>query len=228
MTTARALCALGAALFLFACQPAEDPIPDEEPSTNEPTPDEATDETEAPVADERPGQDPESQPTTDIADDGTDRYAAYEELYAMDTRTPVPLQPMMAWHQRQNMMEHLVAIQQITEALANEDWDAVAEASSLIESSPQMQMMCEHMGSGAPGFTEMALEFHSRADAIGEAADAQDMQGVLAATSQTLQVCTSCHATYRQDVVDAETWTELTGSTHEPGMGGMHHGGGGH
>ncbi|MBK8012028.1 MAG: hypothetical protein IPK13_11820 [Deltaproteobacteria bacterium] len=47
----------------------------------------------------------------------------FEELAGLDHRTPVPLQPMMAWHQKQNMMEHLVAIQRITDSLAREDWE---------------------------------------------------------------------------------------------------------
>jgi len=143
---------------------------------------------------------------------------AFHELARLDDRRPVPLQPMMAWHQKQNMMEHLVAIERITGALAEEDWDAVAEASALIETSPQMQQMCRHMGAGAAGFTEMALDFHRRADAIGEAARAQDSAAVLRATSHTLGACTACHATYRQEVVDAETWATRTGTAHEPMM----------
>lgn len=136
-----------------------------------------------------------------------------EMLNAMDPRTPVPLQPMMAWHQKQNMQEHLVAIQQITDALSREDWQGVSDAASLIALSPQMQMQCEHMGAGAEGFTEAALDFHHRADAIRKAAEEQDASAVLAATSHTLQACTSCHATYRQDVVDAQSWEAQTGAS---------------
>lgn len=145
----------------------------------------------------------------------------HAELAAMDGRTPVPLQPMMAWHQKQNMMDHLVAIQGITAALAEDDWDAVAKASAKIESSPQMQQMCQHMGAGAEGFTELALEFHQRANAIGEAAAEKDAKKVLRATSHTLEACTKCHATYKQEVVDAATWQARTGSSHDPGA--MHH-----
>jgi hypothetical protein len=126
---------------------------------------------------------------------------------------------MMAWHQKQNMQEHLVAIQRIINGLAREDWDEVAKASALIEHSPQMQAMCEHMGAGADGFTELALDFHRRADAIGEAARAHEGSAVLRATSNTLQACTGCHATYRQDVVDAQTWQARTGSSHVPAPG---------
>ena len=136
-----------------------------------------------------------------------------DALNAMDTRTPVPLQPMMAWHQKQNMQEHLVAIQRITAALSREDWEEVSSATSMIALSPQMQMQCEHMGAGADGFTEAALDFHHRADAIAQAAKDEDVAAALAATAHTLEACTSCHATYRQDVVDASTWEARTGST---------------
>jgi hypothetical protein len=131
----------------------------------------------------------------------------------MDPRTPVPLQPMMAWHQKQNMQAHLVAIEGITAALAEEDWEGVQASASAIQSSPQMAMQCEHMGAGAEGFTALALDFHQRADGIAIAAAEQDQKRVLQATAHTLKACTSCHAQYRQDLVDAQTWSLRTGSS---------------
>jgi hypothetical protein len=166
----------------------------------------------------------ETKEPAPVARQGTEPAAASdacqpaEALSKLDPRTPVPLQPMMAWHQKQNMMEHLEAIQRITEGLAREDWEEVASASALIESSPQMQQMCQHMGGGVPGFTELALEFHRRADAIGVAARAHDGAAVLRATSHTLKSCTGCHAAYRQEIVDAATWEALTGQAHDPAM----------
>ena len=142
--------------------------------------------------------------------------SATDALASLDHRRPVPLQPMMAWHQKQNMMAHLVAVQGIVDALARKDWEAVAKSSAAIESSPQMQQMCQHMGAGAEGFTEMALEFHRRADAIGEAAEAQDVDATLAATARTIEACTGCHAVFRQDVVDSATWQARTGQAHDP------------
>ncbi len=157
---------------------------------------------------------PASQPASAPASQPTDAHAA---LAAMDPRKPVPLQPMMAWHQKQNMMQHLVAVRRITDGAARKDWAEIAAAAKLIESSPEMRMMCDHMGLGAPGFTEMALDFHRRADAIGVAAKAQDRDAVLAALANTLQACTDCHAAWRQEVVDAATWQQRTGSDHVPG-----------
>ena len=134
---------------------------------------------------------------------GPERHARNKSLEAanrFDHRNPLPLTPMMAWHQKQNMMRHLVAIQGIVGALAEKDWAKVKSSSALIESSPRMQKMCERMGQGAPGFTELALDFHRRADAIGKAAEAKDTQAVLRTTSITLQACTACHAAFRQEV----------------------------
>jgi hypothetical protein len=128
---------------------------------------------------------------------------------SLDARTPVPLLPMMAHHQKQNMRDHLVAVQEITAAVARNDFDAVGAAVKRIGYSEQMGRMCEHMGSAAPGFTELALEFHHRADAIGAAAKSQDPTAVSTALAETLTVCTSCHARFKQQIVDEPTWAAL-------------------
>jgi len=71
--------------------------------------------------------------------------------------------------------------------------------------------MCTHMGAGAAGFTERALQFHHNADRIGQAARKHEPAAVLTALGQTLSECTSCHATYRQVVVDDATWAAVSG-----------------
>lgn len=128
----------------------------------------------------------------------------------MDDRTALPLLPMMANHQKQNMRDHLVAVQEIVAAVGAKDFDSVRGSASRIGFSERMGTMCEHMGAGATGFTELALEFHHTADKIGDAAKAHDSAGVLRALSDTLAVCTTCHQTYRQQVVDDSAWRELT------------------
>ena len=66
------------------------------------------------------------------------------------------------------------------------------------------------MGAATPGFSEMALNFHRTADTIADAARNKDGAAVLSALNKTLQTCTSCHAAFRQDVVDEATWKQLT------------------
>jgi hypothetical protein len=58
-----------------------------------------------------------------------DACPAVAELARLDPRAPVPLQPMMAWHQKQNMMAHLVAIQRVTDGLARPDAPSTGAAS---------------------------------------------------------------------------------------------------
>lgn len=132
-------------------------------------------------------------------------------LDSMDTRVPVPLLPMMANHQKQTMRDHLHAVQEIVGAVGAGDFDAIARAAATIGYSEQMGQMCNHMGAGAPGFTEQALRFHHTADKISEAARKRDMPGVLSALGDTLATCTGCHATFKQKIVDETTWASLAG-----------------
>jgi hypothetical protein len=128
----------------------------------------------------------------------------------LDKRAPVPLLPMMANHQKENMRDHLLAVQEIVAALATEDYPSIERAVSRIGFSEQMGQMCTHMGAGAAGFTERALDFHHTADRIGTAARDRDRTRVLSELGATLQTCTSCHAAWKQQVVDDPTWQTLT------------------
>jgi len=117
---------------------------------------------------------------------------------------------MMANHQRQNMRDHLRAVQDIAAAVATKDFGAIEKAASRIGYSEQMGQMCTHMGAGAPGFTDAALTFHHTADTIGEAAKKRDADAVLVALNNTLAACAGCHAKYKQNVVDDASWASLT------------------
>jgi len=132
-------------------------------------------------------------------------------LDSIDQRKPVPLVPMMATHQKQEMRDHLLAVQEIIQAAGKNDFPGVEKAAARIGYSEQMGMMCKHMGAGAAGFTDAALKFHHTADGIGGAAKKKDMAGVMTALASTLETCTDCHKTYKQQVVDDATWAKLTG-----------------
>ena len=134
-----------------------------------------------------------------------------EKLDEMDTRNEVPLLPMMAHHQKQNMRGHLEDVQAVVAAVVADDFEAVEKAAGRLGFSEQMGAMCTHMGAGAPGFTEQALGFHHTADRIGDAARAKDRTGVLRELDATLRTCTACHAAWKQQVVDEPTFTRLSG-----------------
>jgi hypothetical protein len=152
---------------------------------------------------------PPAPATISIADKAATS-SATDALDRLDTRTPVPLLPMMANHQKMNMRDHLVAVQEIVTALVTDDYPAIERAAGRVGFSEQMGQMCTHMGAGAPGFTEQALNFHHTADTIAEAARRRDRVAVTRALGTTLQTCTACHAAYRQSVVDEPTWNRVT------------------
>jgi len=127
--------------------------------------------------------------------------SASEALDRLDQRRPVPLLPMMAAHQKQNMREHLQAVQEVIAAVAVGDFDKGAAAAKRMAFSETMGQMCAHMGAGAPGFTEQALAFHHTADEIAIAAGTRDSSATLSALAKTLHACTNCHATFKQQVV---------------------------
>jgi hypothetical protein len=129
---------------------------------------------------------------------------------SLDQRKPLPLLAMMANHQKQNMRDHLVAVEEIVAAIARDDYAAVERSAGRIGYSEQMGQMCSHMGAAAPGFTEQALAFHHTADRIVEGARARNHARVLTELGATLQTCTGCHAEWRQEVVDEATWRRLT------------------
>jgi len=129
----------------------------------------------------------------------------------LDQRIPVPLLPSMAAHQRENMRNHLAAVQEIIAAVSAGDFASVESSVARIGYSEEMGQMCTHMGAGAPGFTELALNFHHTADTISAAARTRDSAATLKAVSVTLQTCVGCHATYRQQIVDEAAWKAITG-----------------
>ncbi len=151
-----------------------------------------------------------NKPATQTPSDAVASPSPHQPLSAGDNRRPLPLLARMAEHQRESMRDHLAAVQEILAALSTNDFPGVERAALRIGYSEQMGRMCSRMGSGAPGFNELALNFHHTADTIGTAAKQHSADAILKAVSATLQTCVGCHATYRQEIVDEATWEKIT------------------
>jgi hypothetical protein len=108
------------------------------------------------------------------------------------------------------MRDHLVAIQEIVQGVATNDFDAIEKAAKRIGYSDEMGQMCTHMGAGAPGFAEQSIRFHRTADRIAESARTKERAKVLDELGTTLQTCTACHAVWKQRVVDDLAWRQVT------------------
>ncbi|MBW1845128.1 MAG: cytochrome c [Deltaproteobacteria bacterium] len=135
--------------------------------------------------------------------------SAAEKLDRIDLRTPLPLPPMMAKRQKENMRDHLLVVKEIIGALVSDDFATIERAAQRIGFSEGTRQMCTRMGAAAPGFTEQALAFHQRVDRVAAAAREGDRVGVLEQLGATLEICTACHATWKQQVVDEATWERL-------------------
>jgi hypothetical protein len=136
------------------------------------------------------------------------RPSATAPLGGVDSRAPVPLTEVMAVHQKRDMRDHLRVVQEITAALGSDDFDAIATSAARIGWSEQQAAKCKHMGAGAPGFAAMGEQFHRTADKIGVAARRHDRPSIVHALDATLQMCVTCHESYRQEIVgDAKAGT---------------------
>lgn len=123
-----------------------------------------------------------------------------------DERRPVKVTQKMAEHQLKNMRDHLEAITAIVGAMAKKDFKKMEKESLRLASSPKMKMMCDNMGKATAGFTKMGLALHSTADKLVHAAKKKDYNLFVKKLGATLQTCTSCHSTFKQEVVTQEVF----------------------
>lgn len=120
-----------------------------------------------------------------------------------DTRTavsfPAPLKAATLAHMR----DHLLALQEIQQALAASQFDRAAE---LAEQRLGMSSMPQHGAHDVarfmpPGMREAGTQMHRSASrfaaAATDAAVGNDVKPALAALSQLTATCVACHAAYR-------------------------------
>lgn len=124
-----------------------------------------------------------------------------DQMIMSDSRKPVKLNAMMAKHQLANMREHLNAVQEIIAAMSDRNFQGMKTASQKLATTPQMAMMCEHMGQMTPGFTQMGMALHTEADKLVVLADKKDYNGFVKQLSVTTKTCTSCHAQFKQEII---------------------------
>ena len=115
----------------------------------------------------------------------------------VDLRTPLNLPPQMAQHQLSNMRGHLEAVQKIVSLVAKSNFEDASDiAWQQLGSRPEMLKMCNQIDN--EDFKQRGLRFHESGDALAKALKTKDTGRSLDALNNTLQHCTSCHATYKQ------------------------------
>lgn len=122
-----------------------------------------------------------------------------------DDRIAVQLPSMMREHMLSNMRDHLLALEEITRYLADEQYDDAAElAENRLGLSSLDAHGASHMGKYLPpemGQTGMSM--HRAASRFALAARNAEVEGGLnkafSALSEVMQQCVACHAAYRID-----------------------------
>lgn len=122
---------------------------------------------------------------------------------AADTRQAVHFPPALREDTLANMRDHLLALQQIQEALARQDYDL---AGDLAEQRLGMSSLALHgaheVAQYMPqGMREIGGAMHRSASrfavAAKDAGATGDVKPALAALSQATAQCVACHAGYR-------------------------------
>lgn len=101
------------------------------------------------------------------------------------------------------MRAFLESIQMITQGLSQDDMTLVVSAAKNVGKEAQGAVPGTLVGKLPLEFKKMGFDTHTRFDQLAlNAKEFGDTQTVLTELTIILQNCTSCHATYRLDVVD--------------------------
>ena len=115
----------------------------------------------------------------------------------IDDRISLNLTPAMKQHQLQNMRAHLKTIQTIIAQLGQKDFTGASQtAHQKLGLSEAMRAMCDRFDND--GFKTLAINFHTSADEMAVLFKKENLAESLAAVSNTMHYCVSCHKQYRQ------------------------------
>ncbi len=122
---------------------------------------------------------------------------------ADDGRQTVQLPDMMREHMLSNMRDHLLALEEITRYLANQQYDKAAEiAENRLGMSSMSLHGASHLGKFMPKeMGAIGTNMHRAASRFALAATDAEIEGGLnkafAALSEVMQQCVACHSGYK-------------------------------
>ncbi|MGA7180702.1 MAG: hypothetical protein WBX11_14105 [Thiobacillaceae bacterium] len=120
-----------------------------------------------------------------------------------DRRVPVNMPDMMKTHMRANMRDHLLAMREIQNALADGKYDVAAEiAEQRLGMSTLESHEARHMAACMPkGMQDTGTAMHRAASRFAmtaqDATVTRDLPRALGALSGVTAQCVACHAGYR-------------------------------
>ncbi len=121
----------------------------------------------------------------------------HKEADSKDTRIQLNAPDMMKEHQKTMMREHLRAVNEIVAGLAANDFELVSQtAHKKLGLTDEMRNMCSMFGNQE--FEKIGLEFHTKADELGDVAKTKDLNKTLLALDTMLKRCNQCHSMFKQ------------------------------
>ena len=116
-----------------------------------------------------------------------------------DARLLVELPEMMQQHMMSNMRDHLVALNEILNSMANDDLDKAAEiAESRLGMSSLEAHGASHMAKFMPeGMKQAGTSMHRAASRFALRAQEGDSMPAYRALSEVTSACVACHSGYR-------------------------------
>ena len=124
-------------------------------------------------------------------------------VQADDGRQTVQLPDMMREHMLSNMRDHLLALEEITRYLANQQYDEAAEVAENRLGMSSMDLHgASHLGKFMPKeMGAIGTNMHRAASRFALAAQDAEIEGGLnkafSALSEVMQQCVACHAGYK-------------------------------
>ncbi len=124
-------------------------------------------------------------------------------VLADDGRTTVQLPEAMREHMLSNMRDHLLALEEITRYLANQQYDKAAEiAENRLGMSSLKSHGASHLGKLMPNeMRAIGTNMHRAASRFALSATDAELEGGLnkafAALSEVMQQCVACHSGYK-------------------------------
>ena len=127
----------------------------------------------------------------------------FTSVDASDDRVSVQLPEMMRGHMLSNMRDHLLALEEITRYLANQQYDKASEvAENRLGMSSMALHGASHMGKFMPKeMSAIGTSMHRAASRFALAAKDAELEGGLnkafSALSEVMQQCVACHSGYK-------------------------------
>jgi hypothetical protein len=120
-----------------------------------------------------------------------------------DTRVTVEFPPAMKEHTLANMRDHLLAIAQIQEAMADGQYDKAAQIAELRLGQTALKAHGAHENAKymPKGMQDVGTQMHRNASKfaieVQNTGATGDVKPALLALSKTTQACVACHAGYK-------------------------------